>query len=75
VLRRYGMIPAMRESLVVAVLGAQLTIGGAILLHASEVSGDTDDFGGVMIFFGVVFGLLAAFRAHRTEQAAASGGT
>lgn len=58
----------MRESLVVSILGAQLTIGGAIVHHSYETSGDTDQFGVPMIVFGVLFGLLAAVRSYRTEQ-------
>lgn len=60
----------MREPLIVAILGAQLTLGGSIVFHASEVRADTDDFGVVMIFFGVAFGVLAAYRAYREDRSA-----
>ncbi len=58
----------VRESIVVSILGAQLTIGGAIVHSAYEASGDTDQFGVPMIFFGVVLGVLAAVRAYRAES-------
>jgi len=58
----------LRESVVVSILGAQLTIGGAIVHHAYEVSGHTDQFGVPMIFLGVVFGILAALRVYRAEN-------
>lgn len=61
----------MRESLVTAILGAQLTVGGALVHLAEAGPGQVDKVGGPMIFFGVVFGLLAAVRAHRVDRAAA----
>lgn len=62
----------MREALVVSILGAQLTIGGAIVTHAYVAAGDTDQLGVPMIFAGVVLGVLAAIRAHRSEKSASS---
>jgi len=60
----------VRESVVVSVLGAQLTIGGSIVHHAYASTGVIDPFGVPMIFFGIVFGVLAALRAYRTERSA-----
>lgn len=61
----------MRESMVTAILGAQLTVGGALLHLAESGPGQVDENGGPMIFFGVVFGLLAAVRSHRVDRVAA----
>jgi hypothetical protein len=58
----------VRESIVVSVLGAQLTIGGAIVHYASETTGDTDPFGVPMIFVGVVLGVLAGLRAYKSDR-------
>lgn len=60
----------MREALVVSILGAQLTIGGAIVNHAYVATGDTDQLGPPMIFAGIVLGALAAVRAYRSDQSA-----
>jgi len=63
----------MREVVVVAILGAQLTIGGAIVFQGYVTTeGDHSDTIGIpMIFFGVVLGVLAAVRAYRTDRAIA----